>query len=312
MNEIELKRAVAEAAKSVESGNGRSALAEIIVKSLNPNYLTLDIFSGFLPVRRYNPGDNIMMRVRKGRYPVRTFVPGTSHLADMTYDKDKQAFLFDQLIAGTKANLWELQSGDLGTVAEMRANMQASVEEAIVSRVFNLMTTVWNSTDTPSNYTDATSAGVTRTVLDNAIEELLERAPSVKAIFGTRRALNPLYDFATSVPVNVQTGGTAIPTPQFNEYFTRNLITTYKGIPVVEVRQQFSNDLPNIRNPQIRTDMIVLIGEDAGSIGLMGGFETQDYTDYRVQPAEYILHGWQQYGLILDAIDRIHVIETNT
>ena len=62
----------------------------------------------------------------------------------------------------------------------------------------------------------------------------------------------------------------------------------------------------------MRTDFVMVIGEDAGKIGLMGGFEYQDYTDFRNQPADYVLHGWQQYGLLVDAIDRIHVIHTNT
>ena len=70
--------------------------------------------------------------------------------------------------------------------------------------------------------------------------------------------------------------------------------------------------LPDIRKPQLRTDFVMVIGEDAGKIGLMGGFEYQDYTDFRNQPADYVLHGWQQYGLLVDAIDRIHVIHTNT
>jgi len=233
MNEEMLKRAVAEAANKIGEVPGQSALAEIIVKTLNPNYLMLNVFGAFMPVQRFNPGDNVMVKVRKGKYAVKSMVAGSNHLTSQVYRQDKQAFMFDQLIAGTSANLWELRSGDLGTVANMRSELRKSVEEQIAVRVFNLLTTVWNSTDTPDNYTDATSAGITRTVLDNAIEAILDRAPSVKAIFGTRKALNPLYDFATSVPISIGgTGVTALETPQFNEYYTRNLITTYKGIPV--------------------------------------------------------------------------------
>lgn len=220
--------------------------------------------------------------------------------------------MFDQIIVGTQANLWELESGDLATVAQMRSEFASTLQENVAVRVFGLLNTTWNAVTTPSNYTDASSTGITRTVLDNAIEELLDRAPSVKAILGTRKALNPIYDFATSVPVNVQTGGTAIPTPQFTEYFTRNLITTYKGIPVVQIPQQFENSLPDIRGRQIPTDKIVLVGEDAGTIALMGGVEYQDYTDYTTQPANYVLHAWQQYALLVDAVDRVYVIKGNT
>lgn len=222
--------------------------------------------------------------------------------------------MFDQLIAGTSCNLWELRSGDLGTIAQMRNDLRADIEDAIVSRVFNLLTTVWNGVDTPSNFTDATSTGITRTALDNMIENVIERAGSVRAIFGSRRALNPIYDFSTSVPVTVVAGqsGTAIPTPQFNEFYSRNLITTYKGIPVVEVRQVFKDSLPDVNEEMIRTDTVLVIGENAGTIALMGGTEYYDHTDTRTQPPNYLLHATQSYSLLVDAIDRIGVIQGNT
>ena len=314
MNESQLKAAIAEAAGNVHTEAGKSAVAEIITKTVNPNFLTLDIFSSFMPTRRWMPGDNPMIKVRKGKYAVRSMVPNTNHLTSQVYRQDKQSFVFDQLIAGTSCNLYELRSGDLGTVAQMRRELRQSVEETIAVRVFNLLTTVWNSTDTPLNYTDATSTGITRTILDNMIEEVIERAGGVRAIMGARKALNPIYDFATSVPVTVVTGqsGTAIPTPQFTEFYTRNMISTYKGIPMVEIRQQFADVLPDVREKQIRTDVVLVIGEDPGQIALMGNFEYQDYTDFRTQPANYVLHGWQQYGLIVDAPDRIGVVQTNT
>lgn len=313
INDTELRRAIAEAAKSVDvKSKGKSALAEIIVKTLNPNFLTLDLFSSFMPVVQLNPGDSVMHKVRKGKYPVRSMVPGSKHLVDTVVNQDKAAFMMDQIIVGTQASMWEMESGDLAAVGQIRTEFANTLREAIAVRVFNLLNTVWNASTTPSNYTDASSTGVTRTVLDNAIEELLDRAPTVKAIFGTRKALNPIYDFATSVPVNVQAGGTAIPTPQFTEFYTRNLITTYKGIPVVQIPQQFENSLPDIRGRQVPTDKIVLVGEDAGSIALMGGVEYQDYTDFTTQPANYVLHAWQQYALLVDAVDRIFVIKGNT
>lgn len=91
MNEVELRRAIAEAAKSVEKSKGKSALAEIIVKTLNPNFLTLDLFQSFMPVRQLNPGDSVMYKVRKGKYPVRSMVPGTKHLVDTVVNQDKAA-----------------------------------------------------------------------------------------------------------------------------------------------------------------------------------------------------------------------------
>lgn len=241
-------------------------------------------------------------------------VPGQMHLADQVHVQDKIIRAFDRLIAGATCSLWELNSGEIGTVQSITRDLRADLTDNLVARVFNLLTTVWNATDTPSNYVDASSGGITSTILDDMIEEILERAGSVKAIVGARRALLPIYEFATSVPVIVESGvsGTALPTDQFLEFYRNNRVTSYKGIPLVELGQVFSGNLPNIREKLIPTDKIVVVGDNAGEIALMGGFETQDYTDMRKQPPEYVIHGWQAYSVIFDAIDRVGLIKTNT
>lgn len=311
MNDIELKRAIAETAATI--GNNR-AFAELMIKMVAPEHISLDVFSSFMPVRQLKAGDNIMVKVRKGRYPVRQMVPGTNHLADTTYSQDKTAWMFDRLIAGALANVMELQSGDIDTAAKMRDDLRADLTDAIAGRVFTLLATVWNSTDTPNNYTDASSGGVTSTALDAMIETIIRRAGSVKAIMGTRDALLPVYGFATSVPVVTVAGqsGTAIPTPSFNEYYTKNVVSAYKGIPLVPMPQTFRNALPDVNEELVPTDKLIVVGANAGQIALMEGFQSQDYTDFRVQPANYVLHGWQQYGLIVDRIDAIGIIKGNT
>ena len=313
MNEQELKSAIAEVVKSAgTASDGKSAYAELVVRMANMNHLSLDIFNTFMPVTTLKPGDEMMVKVRKGRYPVRAMVPGSMHLADQVHVQDKIVRSFDRLIAGATANVWEL--GEMSTAANMRRDIRADVIDNIVARVFQLLTTVWNGTDTPSNYVDASSAGITKTILDDMIEEILERAGSVRAIVGQRRALFPIYEFATIVSTVIETGvsGGVLPTDKFAEFYRNNKITSYKGIPLVELGQVYTNALPNIREPLIRTDTVLVVGEDAGSIALMGGFEYQDYTDMRKQPAEYVVHGWQAYSMLVDAPDRIGVIRTNT
>jgi hypothetical protein len=310
--ERELKEAFAEIIKT--AGNdpgGKSAFAQTLVKVAEPNHLALNIFSAFMPTIQLQPGDNVQKKVRKGRYPVRTMVPGSMHLTDAVFVADKTAYMFESLIAGTSASLWEIRNGDVDSVARMRRDLRADVTDAIVARVFGLLTSVWNSSDTPNNYTDASSTGLTQTVLDNMVENILETSRGVRAIIGQRRALLPLYDFAGYKPVVVETGvsGTALPLAALQEYFNTNRVTSYKGIPVVELDQIYKNDLPDIRAKMIPTDKVLVVGEDAGSIALMGGFEYQDYTDMRTQPGNYVLHGWQQFGLLVDEVDRLGVLK---
>lgn len=64
---------------------------------------------------------------------------------------------------------------------------------------------------------------------------------------------------------------------------------------------------PTLTTKLIPDEYIVIVGENAGEIKLFEGFETQDYTDFTVQPADYVLHGWQAYGMLIDAPEKIAV-----
>lgn len=327
MNKDELKRAVAEvAATAGVAPNQRSAFAELIMTVVEPNHLSLDLFSAFLPTRQFNAGDRIGKRVRRGRYPVRTMVPGSKHLHDVLSFQESQTYMFDRLIAGTSHNLWEIQSGEVGTTDQFRSELRADIFDELVSRVFTLLATVWNSTDTPNNYTDASSTGITATALDNAIENMLEYTGSVRAIIGSRRALLPVYSFAQFrefALTGTNTDAVAFPTTAFNEFTNSKSVRQYYGIPLVELPQVYRNRLSftgtggnttlrDASDRMIPTDRVVLIGDNAGEIALMGGTEYQDYTDPSTQPPNYVLHAWQAYGLLVDDVEAIHVIKTNT
>jgi len=54
---------------------------------------------------------------------------------------------------------------------------------------------------------------------------------------------------------------------------------------------------------------VLVIGDNAGEVLLMDGFEYQDYTDFTFQPANYVLHGWQSYGMVVTDAQRIGVIK---
>lgn len=72
-----LNQAVAEVVQTAQSAGRqpRTAFAEMIVEVIEPNHLSLEIFSAFMPTRTLNVGDSLARRVRKGNYAVRTMVP---------------------------------------------------------------------------------------------------------------------------------------------------------------------------------------------------------------------------------------------
>jgi len=312
-NKQEIMRALAEAAKTAGQGpNGKSAFAEIIIQLVEPNHLTLDLFSTFMPVRQATLGDTIIKRVRRGRYGVQSMVPGTNHLVSQPTDvQDFHTYMFDRLITGARESTWNLRNGDLTSVERMRQQMQLDLTDNLVTKVFNLLSSVWNNTDTPSNYVE--TASLTYTTLDTMIENVLDYAGQVRAIIGTRRALMPIYQFAgwrEYQYMDNTINNLAYPvTPKLLEYLNTNRVSAYKGITLVELPQVFANQLPQMRQRLIPDDKILVVGANAGEIMMYGGVEYQDYTDMTMQPADYVLNAWMQYGMVVDAAENLGVIK---
>lgn len=235
-------------------------------------------------------------------------------------------FMFDRVIAGTTQSVWEIENGEVGTVDSMRTELRADIFDAIVSRVFSLLATAWTSTATPSNFLDSSATGVTQTGLEAMIETVLLYSGQVKAIMGTRAALLPLYKFSLFrefLLTGVGTDRGFGVTNAFDEFTKTNKVSSYLGIPVIELPQVYRNDLNaagtsmangfrGVEQRMVPSDKILVIGDNAGQIALMDGFQFQDFTDPSTQPANYILHGWQAFGLVINDIAQIGVIRTNT
>ena len=72
MNEQQLQQACAEVVRSAGSIPGRrSAFAQVITETIEPQRLTLDTLRYFFPVRALNRGDALVKRTRRVGWPVR-------------------------------------------------------------------------------------------------------------------------------------------------------------------------------------------------------------------------------------------------
>jgi len=314
MNRDELTKAVAEAAKTAGTvQGGRSAFAELITSLIEPKHISFEVFSLFMKTVNRNPGDYTARKIRKGRFRARTMVPGAQHLTDAVIYNSQFAYQFDRLIAGASLNLMEIRNGELGTLENIQSEVRKDLIDECVSRIFNLLTTVWNSTNTPNNYVNAISTGLTASVLDNSIENLIEKAGNVSAIVGTRRALYPLYSFAgyrEIAPAGANTNGIMPIDSVLLERFNTGRVSTYNGIQLVEMPQILENRLPTINRKLVRDDVVLLLGGDTvGEIVLFGDPQSQEYTDMTKQPADYVYHTWQEWGILVDRPEFMSVIE---
>jgi hypothetical protein len=314
MEKTEIMKALASVAKDVGKPNGaqRSAFAQVILESIEPNHLSFDILSSFMPTRSLNPGDQLARRVRKG-IPVRTFVPGTTHLADQIAVRDVMVHAIDYIVAKVRYSLWELQRAELGTMETFRSDMQSAMIDEIVNRAFSLLSTVWTQFNGGSNYTNAVSTGLTQDNLAAAMEVVLRRAGQVKAIVGTRVALLPLYN-TLGVVVTPVAGSTSVTTGLLDilsEWQRTGRVITFRGAPLVELPQIYKRDLDGFDTPLLPEDKVIVVGDNAGEFILYGGIESQEHTDTSIEPPDYSLAMWRGFGMIVDRPENIAILKVS-
>ena len=313
MNRDELKAAIAEVAVSAGNGNGKSAYAELITTLVQPKHITLEVFKMFMDTEERKPGDYFARKIRKGKFRARSMVPGAQHLTDAIIYNSQFQYVFDRMIAGTAMNIMEIRNGELGTVEEIKSEVSKDLIDEVCAKVFNLLTTVWSVTNTPSNYINATSTGLTSTALDVAMENTIEKAGNIKAIVGTRRALLPLYSFAGYHEVagtGANTNGIMPLNDVLMERFNTGKVSSYNNATVVEMPQILENRLPLINRKLVRDDVVLVIGENPGKLVTFGEAEEQEYNDYTKQPYDWQYHTWINFGILIDRPEYITIIKT--
>lgn len=93
---------------------------------------------------------------------------GSKHLSSEITVTDRINFALEGAQVGVNYNLFELLSGEIGTIADIRREMQSKLTYYYVTRAFTALTNIWTASNTPSNYTSV-GGSLTATALKNAI-----------------------------------------------------------------------------------------------------------------------------------------------
>lgn len=298
MDEKELKEAIASLLKE----DKREALAQLIIEYVQPNHLTNDFVSLLLNTRALNPGDALIKKVRTG-IKVRTLVPGSIHLKSEITVRDRINYTLDGADVGVTYNEWELQSGELGTVEEIRAEMGAKLRDYYLGKVFTALSTVWSAGNTPSNFT-AVGGPLTATALKNAIDNINQTTSGVKAVVGTRAALTPVTTFGAGWTDGA--GTSQIVSDNIREIMQTGFLGQYYGARLIALDQVYDN--PADHNALLPNNIVLVIGESVGEFITYGDVKTKEWSDMRPTPPQWYLELYQQFGMIIDRADGIHVL----
>jgi hypothetical protein len=287
------KRVAQAVASMMGDPTKRDALAEIIVEFVQPNHLANQFVGDILSTRRLNPGDSLVKKVRKG-IEVRTLVPGSIHLAQEITVSERMNYILDGADVKVTYNQWELESGEIGSVADIRREMAAKLNDYYVNKVFTALSTIWSAGNTPDNYTSV-GGTITATALENAIDQINQTTSGSKMILGSRAAVTPITKFGAfwSDGTNTEMSQSAA-----DEIRQSGLLGRYYGVPIKVIEQVWDN--PEDYNSLIPTNKVLVVGENVGEFITYGDVKSKQWSDMNPTPPQWMLEIYQQFGMIID------------
>lgn len=300
----ELKNAIAAMSADVTQ---REALASLLIEYIDPNHITQDVVGLMLNTRQMKYGDALVKKLRSG-VDVRTLVPGSIHLASEITVADRINFMLDSADVKVRANLWELESGEIGSVESIRREMLASLQDFYANRVFTCLANIWNGVNTPNNYTAV--ANLTPAALRNAINYINYRVSGgVRVVVGTKLGLAPITEFG-GFHTDSATGNIWGVDGAINEIWQTGWLGKWYGSNIVAIDQLWNNPIAD--QPMIPNRYVLVIGQNVGEFILYGDVKWKQYDDMRPTPPDWYLELYQQFGLIVDKAEGIHVIDVTS
>jgi hypothetical protein len=308
MDEKKLNEAIASILKD-NTPQGREALAEMIIEFVQPNHIGVNFVGMLLNTRALKAGDMLFKKLRKG-IEVRTLVPGSIHLASEITLSERANYVLDGADVKVTFNEWELESGQIGSIEEIRKEMYAKLSDFYQNKVYTLLTSVWTAGNTPSNFTNV-GGPITATALENAIDEINQNSGGVKAVVGTRAALTPITKFGAfwndgnTVGTDAQWAGV---NSQLEEVVQRGFLGKYYGAPLIALEQSYDN--PEDYNKLILpNNRVLVIGNNVGEFITYGDVKVKQWTDMQPTPPQWFIELYQQFGLIVDRAQGIYVLQ---
>jgi len=292
-------------ASMVKDRNQREALSQIIVEYVQPNHLTGEFVGNLLTTRALKPGDSLVKKVRKG-IRVRTLVPGAVHLAAEITQSERINFVLDGADVKVTYNEWEMESGEIGTLQEIKSEMAAKLRDFYYNKIFSALGSIWSLSNTPDNYVSVGGV-ITNTALEAAINRINQTTTGAKAIVGLRSVVTPISKFAAfwSDGSNVGKSQTKI-----DEVLNTGKIGVYYGVPIVAIDQVY--DSPDTYKPLYPSDFILVVGEGVGEFITYGDVKNKQWSDMNPTPPQWMIEIYQQFGMIIDNAQGIYMLDNVT
>lgn len=250
--------------------------------------------------------DQLVYKTRKG-LEVRTLYPGSVHLASEVTTEERAWYQLSGVDIKCHANQWDLESGQIGSLADIETEMRAKIRDYYIGRVFTALSTVWSLANTPNNFATL-GTSITETALKTAIDRINYISGGVKAVFGTKKALTPITVFAPYIPYAADNSKWGVANPaMINDINNNGFVGQYYGAKIVGIDQVFSD--PINYTPLYPEDKIIVIGQNVGEFITYGPVKSKQWTNWEPTPPEFMLELYQTFGMVVTNAQGIYVIE---
>lgn len=244
-------------AKMATTEKGRDELAEIVKVALEDSYNKFDIIPLLFDTKHFNLGDKPMFKTHKKG--IRAYWTAPNSYVPKSQNYETEIFMqFESLGVRPECLLSDLKTGRVDSFGALISDARDAMETAIYQKIYELLAQTYNVTGSASGSQASVSNTLTKTVLDNAINQVRKKVGGAPTIIGD-------YDLCSQIE-----GFDGFSYIALEEIRNTGILGKYKGCNIVY--------LPEILDPVtqksiVPTNKLFVVGR---KIGVYGDYNDMD------------------------------------
>lgn len=244
-------------AKMATTEKGRDELAEIVKVALEDSYNKFDIIPLLFDTKHFNLGDKPMFKTHKKG--IRAYWTAPNSYVPKSQNYETEIFMqFESLGVRPECLLSDLKTGRVDSFGALISDARDAMETAIYQKIYELLAQTYNVTGSASGSQASVANTLTKTVLDNAINQVRKKVGGAPTIIGD-------YDLCSQIE-----GFDGFSYIALEEIRNTGILGKYKGCNIVY--------LPEILDPVtqksiVPTNKLFIVGR---KIGVYGDYNDMD------------------------------------
>lgn len=244
-------------AKMATTEKGRDELAEIVKVALEDSYNKFDIIPLLFDTKHFNLGDKPMFKTHKKG--IRAYWTAPNSYVPKSQNYETEIFMqFESLGVRPECLLSDLKTGRVDSFGALISDARDAMETAIYQKIYELLAQTYNVAGSASGSQTSVSNTLTKTVLDNAINQVRKKVGGAPTIIGD-------YDLCSQIE-----GFDGFSYIALEEIRNTGILGKYKGCNIVY--------LPEILDPVTQKSIVpinklFIVGR---KIGVYGDYNDMD------------------------------------